>query len=67
MSDKPENNPNSNDQIDPDHSKPLDVHTWSDHPEVSRLVDNVWNALPEAIHQSLIGSISCACPPHSKA
>jgi hypothetical protein len=55
MTDKPENNPVSNDQIDPDHSKPFDVHTWSDHPEVSRLVDNVWNALPEAIHQSLIG------------
>ena len=45
MSDKPENNPISNAQIDPDHSKPLDVHTWSDHPEVNRLVDNVWNAL----------------------
>ena len=55
MTDNSENNPISHDQIDPDHSKPLDVHTWSDHPEVSRLVDNVWNALPEAVHQSLIG------------
>jgi len=55
MTDKPENNPISNDQFDPDHSKPLDVHTWSDHPEVNKLVDNVWNALPEAVHQSLTG------------
>ena len=42
MTDKPENNPISNDQIDPDHSKPLDVHTWSDHPEVNKLVDELW-------------------------
>ena len=55
MTDTPKNNPISNAQIDPDHFKPLDVHTWSDHPEVSRLADNVWNALPEAIHQSLTG------------
>ena len=55
MTDTPKNNPISNAQIDPDHYKPLDVHTWSDHPEVSCLVDNVWNALPEAIHQSLTG------------
>ena len=55
MIDTPKNNSISNDQIDPDHSKPLDVHTWSDHPEVNRLVDNVWNTLPEAIHQSLTG------------
>jgi len=38
MTDKPENNPISNDQFDPDHSKPLDVHTWSDHPEVNKLI-----------------------------
>ncbi|PWE28758.1 hypothetical protein DDZ14_18805 [Maritimibacter sp. 55A14] len=28
--------------IDPRHSRPLDVHRWSDHPEVNGLVDRVW-------------------------
>jgi hypothetical protein len=42
MTYKPENNPISNDQIDPDHSKPLDVHTWSDHPNINKLVDELW-------------------------
>jgi hypothetical protein len=42
MTDAPENNPISNDQIDPDHSKPLDVHRWSDHPEINKLVDELW-------------------------
>ena len=42
MTDNPESNHISNDQIDPDHSKPLDVHTWSDHPEINRLVDELW-------------------------
>ena len=42
MTDKPENNPISNDQIDPDHSKPLDVHRWSDHTEINKLVDELW-------------------------
>ena len=42
MTDTPENNPISKDVIDPDHSKPLDVHTWSDHPEINKLVDERW-------------------------
>ena len=42
MTDKPENNPISNDEINPDHSKPLDVHRWSDHPEINKLVDELW-------------------------
>ena len=42
MTDKPENKPISNDQIDPEHSKPLDVHRWSDHPEINKLVDELW-------------------------
>ena len=42
MTDTPENNPISNDQIDPNHSKPLDVHTWSDHPKINKLVDELW-------------------------
>ena len=42
MTDKLENNPISDDKIDPDHSKPLDVHKWSDHPEINKLVDELW-------------------------
>jgi hypothetical protein len=42
MTDTPENNPISNDQINPNHSKPLDVHTWSDHPKINELVDELW-------------------------
>ena len=42
MIDMPENMPISNDQIDPNHSKPLDVHKWSDHPEINKLVDDLW-------------------------
>ena len=41
MTDKPENNTISNAQIDPNHSKPLDVHKWSDHPEINKLVDDL--------------------------
>ena len=42
MTDAPENIPKRNDQIDPWHSKPLDVHKWSDHPEINKLVDELW-------------------------
>lgn len=28
--------------IDPRHSRPIDVHRWSDHPEVNDIVDAVW-------------------------
>lgn len=42
MSDSDENITNNNDQIDPWHSKPLDVHRWSDHPEINKLVDDLW-------------------------
>jgi len=52
MTDKPENNPISNDQIDPDHSKPLDVHTWSDHPEINKLVDELWF---QVVQPALVG------------
>lgn len=27
----------------PWHSRPIDVHRWSDHPEVAALCDRVWN------------------------
>ncbi len=34
---------------DPKHSRPIDVHRWSDHPEVKALVEDIWeNHLPEA-------------------
>lgn len=29
--------------IDPHHSRPLDVHRWSDHPEVNGLVGTIWD------------------------
>ena len=32
----------------PRHSRPLDVHRWSDHPEVKALVEGIWvGYLPE--------------------
>ena len=42
MTDKPKKDIRSNDQIDPNHSKPLDVHTWSDHPEINKIIDELW-------------------------
>jgi len=27
-------------------SRPLDVHRWSDHPEVKQLIDQLWDVLP---------------------
>lgn len=41
--------PISNDEIDPWHSKPLDVHTWSDHPEINSLVGDIWSELSEQL------------------
>jgi hypothetical protein len=26
----------------PRHSRPIDVHRWSDHPEVKALVEEIW-------------------------
>lgn len=28
--------------IDPKYSRPIDVHRWSDHPEINSLVDTIW-------------------------
>ena len=47
MTDPLENTPIINDQIDPWHSKPLDVHKWSDHPEINKLVDELWVTIIE--------------------
>lgn len=33
--------------IDPDHSRPLDVHRWSDHPEIKVLTDEIWMEITE--------------------
>lgn len=32
--------------IDPRHSRPLDVHRWSDHPEVRAICDHLWASAP---------------------
>ena len=29
--------------MNPWHSRPIDVHRWSDHPEVRGLVDRIWD------------------------
>ena len=29
------------------HSRPLDIHTWSDHPEINIIVDKVWHSKEE--------------------
>ena len=31
----------------PHNSRPFDVHTWSDHPEVNDFLDDVFNLLPD--------------------
>jgi hypothetical protein len=33
--------------IDPEHSRPLDVHRWSDHPEIKTLTDEIWSEITE--------------------
>lgn len=37
--------------LDPWHSRPIDVHRWSDHPEVVQFVDRVWEegSLPKDV------------------
>lgn len=30
--------------FDPWHSRPIDVHRWSDHPEVAEIVERIWQA-----------------------
>ena len=62
MTDKPENNPISNDQIDPWHSNPLDVHRWSDHPEVNKLVDELWITVVEPALGSRSNNTSLSGP-----
>ena len=32
--------------IDLNYSRPLDVHRWSDHPEVNSFVDKIYSSLP---------------------
>ena len=36
------------------HSKPLDLHLWSDHPEINIIVDKVWQSLGEHRQANLI-------------
>ena len=35
------------------HSRPLDIHAWSDHPEINIIVDKVWHALGASRQGSL--------------
>lgn len=42
--------------MEPDHSVPLNVHRWSDHPEINSLVDYVWDKLGTERQTSLIGT-----------
>lgn len=37
-----------------EHSRPLDVHTWSEHAEINLLVDRMWSAFGEARQSELI-------------
>ncbi len=36
------------------HSRPLDIHTWSDHPEINIIVDKVWHSLGQYRQETLI-------------
>ena len=31
------------------HSRPLDMHAWSDHPEINILVDKLWHSLDNSM------------------
>ena len=35
------------------HSRPLDIHTWSDHPEINIIVDKVWHSLGQYRQEAL--------------
>lgn len=39
--------PNSFPDIDRWHSRPLDVHHWSEHPEANKIVKQIYNVLPK--------------------
>lgn len=28
--------------LDPYYSRPIDVHRWSDHPEITEIVESIW-------------------------
>ena len=49
---------------DPWHSRPIDVHRWSAHPEVVQFVDRVWDELLSSLVFEALGSCSdlaCFC------
>ncbi|WP_386628507.1 hypothetical protein [Sulfitobacter geojensis] len=37
---------------DPWHSRPIDVHRWSDHPEVAGLTETVWGEYVAFVQKS---------------
>lgn len=40
--------------IDLNYSRPLDVHRWSEHPEINSLVDRIYSSLPSFIGNNMI-------------
>lgn len=52
----------------PQHSRPIDVHRWSDHPEVKQLVEEVWEDwLPEAFTEKEARGAGARPGPKAKA
>ena len=45
-----------NSELNPNYSVPLNVHRWSDHPEVNQLVAFVWDQLGEERQADLTGT-----------
>ena len=41
--------------INPKHSRPLDVHLWSDHPEINGLIRNIFNSFSEEEKRTIEG------------
>jgi hypothetical protein len=51
----------------PRHSRPIDVHRWSDHPEVKALVEDIWeNHLPWQITGKTEGKAKTGPKPKSE-
>ena len=41
--------------IDLNHSRPLDVHRWSDYPEINTLVERIYSSLPPFLETKISG------------
>lgn len=49
--------------MDPWNSKPLDVHRWSEHPEINKLVDELWLQVVEPELRGSNSNNQGKCPP----